>query len=331
LRARRFALKCGPVKDPYQALGVDRRATAADIKKAFRRLTQQFHPDKNPGDKKAEERFKDVSQAYEILGDEDKRARWDEFGEMSLTQGFDPERARAYRQAQRGGVPGGAGGFSFEDLGQARGTSFDDLLSRLFGGGRVTDLGDILGGRGGRGPTAVAGQDIHGDIEVSFFDALTGVTVPLRIESRDGSSRVLDVKVPAGAVDGSRLRLGGQGGPGTPPGDVFLTVRVRPDKHLSRDGRNLILSLPVTALEAYRGGSIDVPTPWGTIALKLPPGSQNGQTLRVRGKGVQGPGKPAGDLLVTLDVRMPEAGDEELVRVLERLQGRTQVRAGLPI
>jgi curved DNA-binding protein len=331
------------VKDPYQALGVDKSASQAEIKKAFRKLTQQFHPDKNPGDKKAEERFKQVSQAYEVLGDEDKRKLFDEFGEMSLTQGFDPERARAYQQARSGGYPGGGygGGFGggfpgggeyhFEDLGQARGTSFDDLLSRLFGGGRVSDLGDILGGRGARPPTNMAGQDIRGEIEVSFLDALMGVTVPLRVEARDGKARTLDVKVPQGMSDGGTLRLRGQGGPGNPPGDILLTVRVAGSRTMSREGRNLHMQLPVTALEAYRGGPVDVPTPWGTVTLKLPPGSQNGQTLRLRGKGVQSSNKPAGDLLVTLDVRMPAGGDEELIQVLERLQGRQEVRAELEV
>lgn len=330
------------MKDPYQALGVDKSASQAEIKKAFRKLTQEFHPDKNPGDNAAEERFKQVSQAYEVLGDEDKRKLFDEFGEMSLTQGFDPERARAYQNARRGGYPGGdfGGGFGgfpgggeyhFEDLGQARGTSFDDLLSRLFGGGRVSDLGDILGGRGARRPTNMAGQDIRGEIEVSFVDALMGVTVPLRVEGREGRSRVLDVKVPEGMPDGGTLRLRGQGGPGNPPGDILLTVRVLPSRTITREGRNLHMTLPVTALEAYRGGPVDVPTPWGTVTLKLPAGSQNGQTLRLRGKGVHSSSKDAGDLLVTLDVRMPAGGDEELIRVLERLQGLQEVRAGLNV
>ena len=331
-----------PVKDPYQALGVERSASQADIKRAFRKLTQQFHPDKNPDDKRAEERFKEVSQAYEVLGDEDKRKLFDEFGEMSLTQGFDPERARAYKQAQRGGFPGGGfggayppggfgggGGFHFEDIGQARGTTFDDLLSRLFGGGRVSDASDVFGARGGRGPSSMAGQNIQGEIEVSFLDSLLGVTVPLRIDGRGGKSRTLDVKVPPGITDGGKLRLRGQGGPGKPPGDIILTVRVQRSRTLTREGRNLHLTLPVTALEAYKGGPIDVPTPWGTITLKLPAGSQNGQTLRLRGKGVQGGKKEAGDMLVTLDVRMPEGGDPELLEVLERLQGRQEVREGL--
>jgi DnaJ-class molecular chaperone len=324
------------MKDLYQSLGVERSASQDEIKKAYRSLTRKFHPDKNPGDKAAEERFKDVSVAYEVLGDAEKRKLYDEFGEMSLTQGFDPERARAYQRARSGGFGGGhssgfpgyPGGFSsygFSDYGDARETSFDDLLSRLFGGGRVE--GDIFG-RAGRGPASRRGGDIHGEIKVSLLDSLLGVTVPLRIESASGSgeTRTLDVRVPEGITDGGKLRLRGQGGPGDPPGDIILTVGVLPGRNLERDGTNLRMKLPVTAYEAYRGGPIDVPTPWGSVTMKLPPGTQNGQTLRLRDKGVRLRGEPRGDLFVTVDLRMPEGGDPELLEVLERLQGQTELR-----
>ncbi len=322
------------MKDLYQALGVERTASQEDIKKAYRKLTRELHPDKRPGDKAAEERFKDVSNAYEVLGDKDKRALYDEFGEMSLTQGFDPERARAYKQAREsyGGFPGGGygqggfpGGFSygFNDFGDARETSFDDLLSRLFGGGRVNMGGDPFGRGAAR---SRRGQDIHGEITISLLDSLLGVTVPLRIESESGGSRTLDIRVPEGITDGGKLRLRGQGGQGDPPGDIILTVKVSPGRNLGRDGTDLRMKLPVTAYEAYRGGKVDVPTPWGTVSMNLPPGTQNGQTLRLRDKGVRIRGNPQGDLFVTIDVRMPEKGDEELLAVLERLQGATHLR-----
>ncbi|MFV8756245.1 DnaJ C-terminal domain-containing protein [Nannocystaceae bacterium ST9] len=314
------------MKDLYQALGVDRSASQDDIKKAYRKLTIELHPDKNPGNKAAEERFKDVSNAYEVLGDADRRGLYDEFGEMSLTQGFDAERARTYKQARQGygGYPGGGySGGGFSDFGDARGTSFDDLLSQMFGGGRVNMGGDPFG----RGPArARKGQDVQGEIRVSLLDSLLGVTVPLRIESRDGSHRTIDVKVPEGVGDGGKLRLRGQGGPGEPPGDIILTIRVDPGRSLERDGNNLRLTLPVTALEAYRGGKIDVPTPWGTVTMNLPAGTQNGQMLRLREKGVRLRGEPQGDLFVIVDVRMPDKGDEELLAVLERLQGETTLR-----
>jgi curved DNA-binding protein len=323
------------MKDLYQLLGVERSASQEEIKKTYRALTRKFHPDKNPGDKAAEERFKDVSQAYEVLGDEGKRALYDEFGEMSLTQGFDAERARAYQRARTqgyGGYPGGmgGGGYGFSNFGDARETSFDDLLSRLFGGGRIDSSGFGGGemfGRGGRaGPQNRRGSDINGEIQVSLLDSLLGVTVPLRVEDRSGNSRTLDVRVPEGVTDGAKLRLREQGGPGTPPGDIILTIRVAPGKTLERDGTNLRLELPVTAFEAYRGGPIDVPTPWGSVTMRLPPGTQNRQTLRLRDKGVRIRGESRGDMLVTIDIRMPEGGDAELLAALERLQGQTTLR-----
>ena len=314
------------MQDFYQTLGVERSASQDEIKKAYRALTRQFHPDKNPDDKASEERFKDVSQAYEVVGDADKRKLYDEFGDMSLTQGFDPDRARAYQRARSGGggggFPGGGGGFS--SYGDARETSFDDLLSRLFGGGRID--GDLFGRGGHAGPQARRGQDIHGEVQVSLMDSLLGVTVPLRVETRSGQPRTLDVRVPEGITDGGKLRLRQQGGPGSPPGDIILTIRVLAAKRLERDGTNLRMKLPVTALEAYRGGPIDVPTPWGSVTMKLPPGTQNGQTLRLRGRGVHIRGEARGDLLVSLDIQMPEGGDEELIEVLERLQGETELR-----
>lgn len=311
------------MKDLYQHLGVARTATPEEIKKAYRKLTRQFHPDRNPGDAEAEERFKDVSTAYEVLGDADKRKLYDEFGDISLTQGFDAERARAYR-SRSGGFPGfgQGGGQVFDDFGEARATSFEDLLSALFRGGP--------GGGAARGrPVARRGADVTGEIAVSLMDALHGVSVPLRIDM-GGQARTLDVKVPQGVPDGGKLRLRGQGGAGQPAGDVILTVRVKPHDHMRREGNDLHLRLPISAFEAYRGGPIEgVPTPWGPVTLKLPAGAQNGQKLRLRGKGVQVPGREPGDLYVTLDVRLPEAGDEELLAALERLQGDAKARASL--
>lgn len=322
------------MKDLYQSLGVSRTASADEIKKAYRKLTRQYHPDRNPGDKAAEDRFKEVSTAYDVLSDAKKRELYDEFGEVSLTQGFDPERARAYKRAQRGGFGGarsGFGGFGpgdsgtfFHDFGEARETSFDDLLSRLFGGARVRT-------EGGFRQAPRRGVDISGEITVGFLDSLHGVTVPLRIEGADGQSRTLDVKVPAGMIDGGKLRLRGQGGPGKPPGDILLTVRVKEHPRISREGNDLRMKVPITAYEAYGGGPIDVQTPWGTVTLKLPPGSQNGQVLRLRGKGVSLPGKSPGDLLVVLDVRMPRPGNERLLETLASLQSGEDPRAGLEL
>ncbi len=308
------------MKDLYQSLGVSKTATASDIKKSYRKLTRQYHPDRNPGDAEAEERFKDVSTAYEVLGDTDKRTLYDEFGEMSLTQGFDADKARAYR-SRRGGFGPPGGDSVFNDFGEARATSFEDLITALFGGG---------GQAGSRRPAAPRrGASIKGSISVSLMDALHGVSVPLRID-QGGQGRTLDVKVPQGMPDGGKLRLRGQGGAGQPAGDVILTVKVKTHDHLRRDGRDLHLRLPVTAYEAYRGGPVpDVPTPWGPVTLKLPAGAQNGLKMRLRGKGVQVPGRDAGDLYVTLDVRLPDAGNEALLEALSKAQKGEEVRGAM--
>jgi curved DNA-binding protein len=318
------------VKDLYATLGVPRTASADEIKKAYRKLTRELHPDKNPGDKKAEDRFKDVSAAYDVVGDAEKRKLYDEFGDMSLTQGFDAERARAFRRAGGGAGPG----FDFRDFGEARETSFEDLLSRLFGGGgggRVR-VEDFEGGFPGAGRRTLRrpGADLEGEVTVDFLAALQGTSTSLRIAGQDGAS-TLDVKVPAGVADGGRLRLRGQGGPGDPPGDVLLTVRVRPHPILERVDRDLEMRLPVTALEAHRGGPIDVPTPWGPVTVKIPPGSQGGQKLRLRGKGVHGGNAPDGDLFVTLEIRLPRTPDDALVERLEALQGRDEPRRDLKL
>lgn len=311
------------MKDLYQHLGVSRTATAEEIKKAYRKLTRQYHPDRNPGDEAAEEKFKDVSTAYEVLGDADRRKLYDEFGEISLTQGFDAEKARAYRQRGRGFGPGfgsSGGGPMFDDFGEARATSFEDLLSALFRGGNA-----------GAAPRPVKrrGANVEGDISVSLMDALHGVTVPLRID-QGSQGRTLDVKVPKGMPDGGKLRLRGQGGKGQPNGDVILTVRVKPHERMRREGKDLHLRLPVTAYEAYRGGTLDhVPTPWGPVSLKIPKGAQNGQRLRLRGKGVQISGRDPGDLYITLDVRMPDPGNEDLLEALRKLQSSDDPRADL--
>lgn len=320
------------MKNLYQSLGVPKTATASEIKRAFRKLTNDHHPDKNPGDDAAEERFKEVSQAYDVLSDETRRRNYDEFGEISLTQGFDPERARSYSRgrSQSGFGSGfGSGGIDFGNVGDARAASFDDLLSKLFGGSRVQDsAGSPFGSAASAGPRK--GRDIDGELTISLKDSLMGVTVPLRVSSDDpANTRTLDVKIPAGVSDGGRLRLRGQGGAGSPRGDIILTIRVQPGRRLTRDGDHLRLTLPVTAWEAYTGASVDVPTPWGEVSVKLPAGSQSGQVLRLRGKGVRKAKGDDGDLYIALEVVLPAPGDDELQAALERLQKAANPRESL--
>ena len=314
------------MKDLYASLGVPKTSSADDLKKAYRKLTRMFHPDRNPGNKQAEERFKEVGNAYDVLSDPDKRAAYDEFGEMSLTLGFDADRARRYKAAQaQAQADASRQRVSFvdddmlDDVGDPRTTNFDDFLSRMFGGRR----GDTTRHRGTRG-----GIDISGDIHINLLDALQGCTVPVRVEVSDGDTRTISVKVPAGMSDGGKLRVRGQGGAGDPPGDLLLNVVVERHPRITREGDDLRMSIPVTAYEAYRGGPIDVRTPWGTVALKLPAGAQNGQTLRLRNHGVRVANKPGGDLLVVLDVRLPPPGDAKLLEALAALQSGQDPRAG---
>lgn len=290
----------------YETLGVPPSASADDIKKAYRKLARQLHPDRNPDDKRAEERFKQVSAAHEILGDAEKRALYDEFGMDSTKLGFDAEQARAYQRWQSGGGggwPGGDAGFAGGDM--------EDLLSQIFGG---------------RG--AMRGRDIQADLSTDFRSAVTGGQRTLTFT--DG--RQIKVRLPPGVRDGETLRLRGQGAPGRgsgPAGDLLITVRVEPDAQFERHGEDLELSLPVKVGEALLGASVQVPTLDGPVRLQIPAGSQNGQRLRLRGKGIRR-GARTGDLYVVLQVVLPTQASEEVRRAVEVLDRAydTDVRAG---
>jgi curved DNA-binding protein len=295
--------------DYYEELGVSRGATAEEIKKAFRKLAAKLHPDKNPGDKRAEARFKRVNRANEVLSDPKLRALYDEFGEDGLRPGFDPEMMRAYGRAATGG--GGrrvrfsreGGGFDFGDVG-----GFGDLF------------GDLLGGRGRR--VATKGPDIASELSVDLASALRGTTVKLRLQ--DGSDEVT-VRIPPGAADGDKVRLRGKGAPGAmggPPGDLVLLIHVAPHPHFKREGLDLYLDLPITVGEAYRGAKARVPTPDGDVSLSVPKHAQSGQTVRLKGKGVQR-GKERGDLYVRFLIQLPTIESREVTQAVEVLEQST--------
>lgn len=274
----------------YDILGVANDASADAIRSAYRKLARKHHPDVNPGDKQAEERFKKIAVAYEVLSDEQKRAAYDEFGEASLQGGFDATKAREYAKWQQ--------------TRQQRASSFD-------GEGPVEfDFGELFGKR--RGPAR--GPDLHAAIEIDLRQAIQGAEFTADIPER-GPIRV---RIPPGADTGSTLRVPGKGGPGRgggPPGDLVIEVAVRAHPHVRRDGLDLHLALPVTLDEVYNGANVEVPTFDGTVVLKIPPRTQNGAKLRVRGKGV--PKKDTrGDLIVELAVRMPDRDDEALAEAL---------------
>ena len=286
-----------PERDLYARLGVAKTATGTEIRHAYRKLARQHHPDMNPGDKKAEEQFKDISAAYEVLSDSKKRALYDEFGDVGLREGFDAGKARAYqRQAQQGhhagGEAGGFGGFDFG--GGAGGFDLHDLFNSMRGGGGAT--------------RARRGRDVMASVEIDLVQALRGAEVRFQTQSD-----TVTVRIPPGADQGSRLRVSGHGEPGAgggPPGDLVLETVIRPHPYFRRDGRDLTLRFPVTVDEAYNGATVEIPTPTGKVSLRIPEHSQQGNRLRLRGKGVTR-GKQTGDLYVELEVRLPDGGDSK--------------------
>ena len=343
-------------KDYYAALGVPKDASAADIKKAYRKLARDLHPDKNTGDKQAEERFKEVSEAYAVLSDPAKRAEYDEQRRLFGAGGF-----RAGRGGGGGGFPGGFGD--------------------LFGGGLGDIFGGMFGGAAARGRGPRRGADVETEVTLDFAEAVQGVTVPLRLSSphacrtcngsgaapgttprtcttcggtgaisvdqgpfslsqpcRDclGNGRVVDtpcpdcrgsgtttrertltVRIPAGVQDGQRIRLAGRGSPGErggPAGDLYVLVHVTPHRVFGRKGDHLTLTVPVTFAEAALGAEVTVPTLDGSVRLRVPPGTPSGKTFRVKGRGA-----PGGDLLVTVEVMVPQKLSPKARKALETL------------
>ncbi|WP_292032725.1 MULTISPECIES: DnaJ C-terminal domain-containing protein [unclassified Brevundimonas] len=284
--------------DPYKELGVARGASADEIKKAFRKLAKELHPDKNPGDKAAEERFKRITAAFDLLGDAEKRAKYDR-GEI------DADGREQFRAPPGGGGrSGGFGGFG----GSGGRGGFEDIdLEELFGafgggGGRTAGRGGFGGGKG---------QDVRATLDISLEDSIAGTT--RRIQFSDG--RMLDVVIPKGASEGQVIRLKGQGAPGRggQAGDALIELKIQTHPVFKRDGADLTMDLPVSVPDAVLGGKIQVPTPEGVVMMTIPKGSNSGKVLRLKGRGAYAAGK-RGDLLAKLAVTLPESPDDDLVR-----------------
>jgi DnaJ-class molecular chaperone len=300
----------------YETLGVARDADADALRKAYRKLAKKFHPDANPGDKKAEERFKEISRAYDVLSDSEKRRAYDEFGDIALQAGFDASAARRaqadFGQAFRG-THGPGFDFEFGDAG-----GIDELLGRMFGGGAAGARG-----RGGFGRPQ-RGVDVEAELELDFLEAVQGGEKKLTLATtgpRGGAqTETVTVRIPRGVADGGRIRLAGKGGSapgGGARGDLFATIRVRPHPVFRRDGRDVELEVPITVREAIRGAQIEVPTLEGRATVAIPPGTDSGRKLRLRGKGVPDPsGGAPGDLYVIVQIRVPKRlGDAALAHV----------------
>lgn len=298
-------------KDYYRILGVDRKATADEIRKAYRKLAVKYHPDKNPGDKKAEDRFKEINEAYEVLSDPEKRARYDQLGSSY----------RAWQQA--GGQPGafdwsqwmaGApGGVRVEvgDLGDLFGSGFSDFFNAIFGGMP----------RQGYGPgVSRRGRDIEHAVTITLSEAYTGTTRTLQIDGRR-----LEVKIPPGARTGTRVRLPAKGAAGAAgPGDLYLVVQVEPDSRFEREGDDLHVEVEVDLYTAVLGGDVRVPTPAGPVLLTVPPGSQPGQTFRLSGRGMPRlrDASQHGNLYARLKVNLPRKLSARERELFEELAGR---------
>ncbi|KRE93881.1 molecular chaperone DnaJ [Nocardioides sp. Soil774] len=376
-------------KDFYQVLGVAKDASAADIKKAYRKLARENHPDSNPGNDAKHEKFKAVAEAYDVVGDEAKRAKYDEFRSLQARGGFG-----AGMGGGTGGGGFGGGGFSMDDLLRDRGAGgLGDMFGDLFGGGQRT--------RGQQQPRARRGADVESTATISFTDALDGVTVSLRLTSdtacatcqgtggkpgtrphicpqcdgagfvvagsggafsinetcpacggrqlvydeacptchgsgRGTSARSIQARIPAGVKDGARIRLKGKGAPGDhggPAGDLFVTVKVAPHRVFGRKGDNLTLDVPVSFDEAALGAEVKIPTlGGGPVTLKVPAGTPNGRTFRVRGKGATKRDGSRGDLLATVEVQVPSHLDptaREAVEAYRAAMAGKPLRSGL--
>lgn len=287
-------------RDFYDELGVPKKASAEEIKKAYRKLAGELHPDKNAGNPKAEERFKKVTEAYSVLHDDKKRALYDEFGEVGLREGFNADAARAY--GRRGGAPGG-----FEDIfGGAGGAGIGDMFGDLFGGGR-------------RGRRARKAPDLESEVTIEFVSAVRGAELELLV-----GNEPVKVRIPAGASDGDKLRVKNATSGVQGAADLLLTLRVRPHPFFEREGLDLTLEFPITVGEALLGTKVEVPTLDGSVQLKIPAGTQSGQLLRLRGKGVKR-GEKTGDFYVRFLIRLPKSVTPELEEAARKLGDATDL------
>ena len=279
-------------KDFYKILGVGKSASGDEIKKKYRSLARELHPDKTKGDSAMEEKFKAVSEAYDILSDGKKRAEYDQAREMF----------------ERGGFRAPQGGQNFQ------GGDFSDI----FGGGNPQDIfANLFGGGGRRGPRK--GQDLQTESTISFKEAAFGTTLELRLSTDGGPSQTISARVPAGVNDGAKIRVKGKGSKGEAgPGDLFILLHVKPHAVFSRKGENIALTVPVTFTEAALGGDIKVPTLTGDeVTLRIAPGTSNGRVLRVKGRGIT-KGATVGDLLVTIEVQVPQRVEGEALDALKK-------------
>lgn len=326
-------------KDYYATLGVSKTASDKEIKQAFRKLARKHHPDVNPGDKAAEARFKDINEAYEVLGDPAKRKKYDELGanwrayEQAEAAGAGPFAGQWNVNFGGGAGSGGGGGFrtmTQEEMEELFGnqTPFSDFFTTFFGGGMGEEPASRRGPRSGR-TRHRQGRDVEHEIELTLEDAYHGTTRRLSLK-HDGHARTVDVRIPAGVGDGSRVRVSGEGelgAGGGSSGDLYLRVQLAPHPVFERKGRDVYVKVPIPATTAVLGGEAEVPTLSGkSVRLRIPPLTQNGQVFRLKGYGMPVVGKPSetGDAYARLEVQLPtqlSSEEREHWEALAKLQG----------
>jgi DnaJ-class molecular chaperone len=296
-------------QDFYSILGVPKTADQKELKKAYRRLARKYHPDLHPGEKKAamEKKFQELNEAYEVLGDEANRKKYDRYGQNWK----EPEAYERARQQAGGGYPGGQPQPGFSQ----GGGDFGDMFENMFGRGAQRE------GAGFRG-FAMAGADLETDLPVSLREAFTGTSRTLTLPDGRGNSRQIEVRIPAGVRDGERLRVKGKGEPGRgggPTGDLFFHVHIAPHPVFHRNGSDIVVTLPVWPWETVLGTDIQVPTLSGPVRLKIPPGSQPQQRMRLKGKGLPRRTGGHGDQFVVLTIITPQNPSPEDLLLYEQL------------
>jgi len=317
-------------KDYYATLGVNKSATEKELKQAFRKLARKFHPDVNPGDKSAESKFKEVNEAYEVLGDPEKRKKYDELGaNWRMYEQAGAPRPGAGASGFPGGFQGGVHTMTEEEMREMFGgadSPFSDFFQTFFGGMHVEgEPGGQRGGRGNARSRARKGRDLEQEIELSLEDAFHGTTRRLQFRL-GGQTRSVDVRIPAGVGDGSRVRIAGEGEAGTggaPAGDLYLRIRLAQNATYERKGQDLYVKVSVPLTTAVLGGEADVKTLAGkSLRLKIPPTTQPGQVFRLKGHGMPITGRTGehGDLYATADVQLPRQLTPEQRSHYEALQ-----------
>jgi DnaJ-class molecular chaperone len=319
-------------RDYYEVLGVSKTASADEIKKAHRKLVRQYHPDVNKSNKQAEERFKEVQEAYDVLSDEQKRKNYDQFGHAGANGGDPFENLR--RSAAGGGRQRWNAGpnVSVEEIDPsdfANSADFGDIFEQFFGRGGMGGAGRAAGGarqRGGRTQHAPQptprGADIEHNVSLNFDQAARGATLPLQI-SRDGKLETIDVKIPAGVKDGSKIRLKGRGQhvPGGEAGDLYIITAVRPHDYFRREDLDVLIDVPISVYEALLGTKVTVPTLDGEVTLTIPPGTSSGAKLRIKGRGAFR-GEDKGDQLCIVKIAVPKNLSPEDIELVKKLESK---------